>query len=73
LAGNHHFEAAGFDVKEVKLLNRCAHRAAANLLNNADSMIGIDNLIANVEIQVRNTHDKAPRKAKVRGRKALKT
>src|ERR1700721_3464049 len=58
LAGNHHFEAAGFDVKEEKLLNRWPHSARANFLNTPDSMIGIDNLIANVEIQVRNTHDK---------------
>ena len=56
LAGYHHFEAAGFYVEEVKLFDCCSDGATADLFNNANAVIGIDNLVADMEIQVRTAH-----------------
>jgi hypothetical protein len=56
VTGHHHFQAAGFDVEQVELLHRRAYRAAADLFNNPNPVIGIDDLVADVEIQIRTAH-----------------
>jgi hypothetical protein len=56
LTWNHDFKAAGFDMKKIEPLDRGADRAAADLFNNSNPVIGIDDLIADVEVQVRATH-----------------
>jgi len=43
-------------VKEVKPFDRRTYRAAADLFDNPNAVIGIDNLVADVEIQVRTVH-----------------
>src|ERR1700728_5281784 len=53
LTGHHYLEAAGFDMEKVELLNRGTDGAAADLFNNPHPMIGIDNLVAEMEIYVR--------------------
>jgi hypothetical protein len=50
LAGNHYLEAAGFDVEQVELLNRRPDGPTADLFNDSNPMIGIDNLVADVEV-----------------------
>ena len=52
VAGHHHLKAAGFDVEQIELFHRGADGAAADLLDNADPVVGIDDLVANVEIQI---------------------
>jgi hypothetical protein len=56
LARYHHLEAARFDVKEVKPFDCGTYRAAADLLDNPNAVIGIDNLVTDVKVQVRTTH-----------------
>ena len=56
VAGHHHFKAAGFDVEEVELLDCRTDRPAADLFNNPNPVIGIDDLVADVEIQVCTAH-----------------
>ena len=56
LAGHHYFETAGFYVEKIKLFDRRPDGPAADLFNDADAMVGIDNLVANVEIQVGTAH-----------------
>src|SRR5579863_3738744 len=60
VARHHHLETAGLNVEEVELFHRSANRTAADLFDNADPVVGIDDLVANVEIQVRTVHKKAP-------------
>src|SRR5712671_4553693 len=56
VARHHYFQAAGLDMKEVELLHCGADGAAADLFDNTHAMIGIDDFVANVEIQVTITH-----------------
>jgi len=56
IARHHHFQTAGFDVQEVELLHCRPDRTAAYLFNNPNAVIGIDNLVADVEIQVCTIH-----------------
>ena len=49
---NHDFQAAGFDLQEVELFHSLADRPAADLFDNSNAMIGIDDFIAYVEIAV---------------------
>src|ERR1700733_34182 len=56
LAGHHYLQAAGLNVEKIKLLDGRADGSTADLFNDADTMVGIDNLVADVEIQVRTTH-----------------
>jgi hypothetical protein len=56
VTGNHDFQAAGFDMKKVELFHRRADGTAADLLDNSYAVIGIDDLVANMEIQVAITH-----------------
>jgi hypothetical protein len=46
---DHHFQAAGLDAQEVKAFDRGSHGAAADLLDNADTMIGVNNLVTYFE------------------------
>src|SRR5215472_11729198 len=50
IARYHHLEATGLDVQEVEPFDRRAHRPAADLFNDSNTMVGINDLIANVEI-----------------------
>ena len=52
IKGDFHFQGAGFDFKEVKLLNDGADCATADLLNYSDAMIGINNLVADLKAQL---------------------
>src|SRR5450631_1424132 len=72
LAGYHYFEAAGFDVEEVEPLNGRADGAAADLFNHPNAVIGIHNLVADVEIQIRTAHVRHPERRSVRGEKRSK-
>src|SRR3984885_4970349 len=56
LAGHHYLQAAGFDVENIKLLDGRPDGSAAYLFNDGDTMDGTDNLVADVEIQVRTTN-----------------
>jgi hypothetical protein len=56
---HHYLEATGLDVEEIELFYRGADRAAADLLDNTHAMIGIDDLVADVEVQI-TVHKKAP-------------
>src|ERR1700691_41486 len=56
LARDHHLEAARFNVQQVELFDGRAHRAAADLFDNTYAVIGIDDLVADVEIQVVAAH-----------------
>ena len=67
LAGHHHLQAAGFDVQQVEPLHVGTHSPAAYLFDNSNAMIGIDDLIADVEIQVGTSHKRHPGKAGLRG------
>src|SRR6266853_6011773 len=56
VAGHHHLQTAGLDMEEVELLHRGADGTAADLFDNTYAMIGIDDFVANVEIQVTISH-----------------
>lgn len=56
VAGHHNLQAAGFDIKKIELLNGRPDRTAADLFDNPHPVVGIDDLIADVKIQVRTTH-----------------
>ena len=56
MAGHHHPEAAGFDIQKVEPLDRCTNHPTADLLDDSDAMIGINDLIADVEIQIGTAH-----------------
>src|SRR5205807_158300 len=60
VAGHHDLEAAGLDVEEIELFDGGADGAAADLFDNAHPVVGIDDLVADVKIQVRTTHKKVP-------------
>jgi hypothetical protein len=46
---NHDFEAAGSDLEEVKPFDSRADGSAADLLDDADAMVGVNDLVAYVE------------------------
>ena len=48
--GHHDLEAAGFDVEEIELFHRGSDGAAADLLDYAYAVVGIHDLVADVEI-----------------------
>ena len=50
VAGHHDLEAAGFDVEEIELFHRGSDGAAADLLDYAYAVVGIHDLVADVEI-----------------------
>jgi hypothetical protein len=52
MEGHHYFQAAGFNLKQVELFHSSPNCPAADLFNNSYSMIGVDNLVAYVEITV---------------------
>jgi hypothetical protein len=66
VTGNHYLKAAGFDVQEIELFDRSADRAAADLFDNTHTVVGIDDLVADVKIQI-TVHKKAPGQEKGRG------
>jgi hypothetical protein len=66
---HHNFEAAGLDLKEVVLLDGGTYGTTADLFNNSNAMIGIDDLVTYVEIAIAH-HREAPTSA---GRKKSKT
>ena len=49
---HHHFEAAGLDLEQVEVFHTLADGAATDLLNNSNSMIGVDDLVAYMEIAI---------------------
>ena len=51
-------EIAGLYIKEVVLLDLLAKSPAANLLNDSDAVVGINDPVANVEITAVGTHHK---------------
>jgi len=56
VAGHHHFEAAGFYIEQVKLFDGGADGPAADLLDNPHPVVGIDDLVADVNILVGTAH-----------------
>src|ERR1043166_922890 len=73
VARDHHFQAAGLDVQQVKLFYRRTYGPAADLFNDSDAMVGVNDFIANVEIQIRSTHILAPSRSEGSwGRNAVK-
>jgi hypothetical protein len=60
VAGDHDLETAGLDVEEIELFHRGADGAAADLFDDTHPVVGVDDLVADVEIQIRTTHKKAP-------------
>ena len=59
---NHDFQAVGLDFQEVELFHSLANSPAADLFDNSNAMIGIDDLIADVEI-VAADHKGTPTRA----------
>jgi hypothetical protein len=51
---DHHFQAAGFYFQQIELFHSRADCTAADLFNNSNAMIGINDLVAYVEISVGN-------------------
>jgi hypothetical protein len=58
--GHHHLEAAGLNLQKVELLDSLTKRAAADLLNNTDAVVGVNDLVAYVENRFRADHEKYP-------------
>lgn len=56
IAGHHDLEAASFDVEQIELLDGGPDRPAADLLDYGDPVVGVDNFVADVEIQVCTAH-----------------
>jgi hypothetical protein len=54
--GHHDFQAAGLDLQQVESFYGFTESAAADLFNDSDTMIGVDNLVADVEITVDTQH-----------------
>src|SRR5208337_3107605 len=46
---HHHFQAAGCDLQQVELFDRGSHGPAADLFNNADAVVGVYDLLTNLE------------------------
>ena len=63
LAGHHHSEAAGFNVQEVEPLDRRTHGPAADLFDDTDTMVGIDDFITYVEIRIGKAHKQGTQSA----------
>src|SRR5579863_9597747 len=61
LTRDHHLEAAGLDVQKVELFDRRTYRPAADLFNDTDTVVGIDDLVADVEIHIRTAHSGHPK------------
>jgi hypothetical protein len=62
---HHHLEAAGLNLQKIKLLDREPDRSAADLLNNTDTVIGINYPVTDVENTVA-IHGGKPRPRGVR-------
>ena len=60
---DHHLKAAGFDLEEVELFDVFADGAAADLLDHAYPMVGIDNFVSDVETSVTADHEETPTRA----------
>lgn len=65
MAGNHYPQAAGLYVQQVELLDRRTNHTAANLFDNSDAMIGVDDFVADVEILIDTAHILAPKGRRV--------
>ena len=57
---HHHFQAAGLNLQQVELLDRLADGPAADLFDNSDPVIGVNDLVAYVEIAIRTQHAEPP-------------
>jgi hypothetical protein len=57
---HHDFEAAGLDLEQVEVFHTFANSPAADLFNNANAVIGIDDLVAYVEIAITIQHEEPP-------------
>ena len=53
---NHDLKTAGGYFQKVELLDRGTDRPAADLFDDADAVVRINDLVADVEIQVRTAH-----------------
>jgi hypothetical protein len=60
---HHDLQAAGLDLQEVELLHNFTNCPAADLFDNSNTMIGIDDFIAYVEIAVDADHEETPTSA----------
>jgi hypothetical protein len=64
VAGHHHLEAAGLDVKKVKLFHSGADSATANLFDDPYTVVWIHNLVADVKVQI-TVHKRHPGRTRV--------
>jgi hypothetical protein len=60
---HHHLQTTGLNLKEVEFLDGCADGAAANLFDNSNTVIRIDDLITDVEAAIATNHEGTPTKA----------
>src|SRR5581483_6579254 len=60
---NHDFQAAGLYFEEIEFFDVLADSATADLLNDPYPVVGIDDLIPNVEISVAADHEETPARA----------
>ena len=56
----HDLQAAGLDLQQIEFFHSFADSPAADLFDNSNAMIGIDDLIAYVEITVGADHEGTP-------------
>jgi hypothetical protein len=68
IEGNHYLEAAGLNIEKIKFLYICPNRPAADLFNDADTVIGVNHFIADVEIQVVTAHSWHPGRSGLEGK-----
>jgi len=60
IARDHDLQAAGLDVEQIEPFDRSANGSAADLLDDSYSMVGIDDFVTNVEVQIGTTHIRHP-------------
>ena len=64
IARHHYLQAACLNVEKIELLHGGANGSAADLLDNANAMVRVDDLIADVEVQI-TVHKRYPGRKRV--------
>jgi len=59
-------------MKQIEAFDCRSHRAAADLLDDTDSMVGIDNFVTNVEVRIQTAHIRHPVRRRVEGKNFVK-
>jgi hypothetical protein len=60
MKGNHNLEATGLDLQEIELLDSSSNCPAADLFDDSYAVVGVNHLVAYVEMTVTTDHAGTP-------------